>query len=99
MPFTEEQIKEVGKALSARMPNSCTSCAKENTRTIAPEVFVASGYDLKKKHFYPLIPDAFLACVVTVCSNCGNVEFYSVHALGLGSVLGVPPVNQNMFGG
>lgn len=35
-----------------------------------------------------------LPCVSTVCDNCGHTEMYSVHTLGLASILNVPPPGE-----
>jgi hypothetical protein len=32
-----------------------------------------------------------MPCVSTICSNCGYVEFYNVHRLGLAEALTIPP--------
>lgn len=44
----------------------------------------------------PLIPaiPLVLPCVVTVCKNCGLVEYYNIHALSLAEALGIPPVGS-----
>jgi len=44
-------------------------------------------------YLFPKIP-LVLPCVVTVCQNCGFVEHYNIHVLGLAEALDMPPAGS-----
>lgn len=97
MPFSEQQIEEVRKVLLPKIIKPCPSCGQINKRNVVPELWLVAGFDLKKKHGQPPIADFFMPCVIILCSNCGYIEQYNVHVLGLAQVLDVPPANEPMF--
>ena len=105
MPFSEEQMKVVTDILNAKITPACPGCGQENRRQVMPEVFVIPGRTPQPLTatpgltptpgtLTPVMATVIMPCVVTVCTNCGYVEFYNVHTLGLAGVLGVAAPGQ-----
>lgn len=41
-----------------------------------------------------LMPRGVYPCIAVICLNCGRMEFYNVHVLGVGQILGVPAAGE-----
>lgn len=87
MAMTEYQYTKIREALVSKNIKACSSCG-------VPETFVVMDkFYLMPMHSTPQTTaptDVVIPCVAISCSNCGLVNVFSIHALGIAEVLGIP---------
>lgn len=82
------RLKAIGEALRAKgVTLARTGCGQNAGRALVDEVFYLTFTDPKQ----PLIPGNASPSILLICNDCGHTEIHNIHALGIASILGVPP--------
>jgi hypothetical protein len=88
MPFTKTQTLQVIAALTRKTKGICPMCGGGDLVVISQlaNIQVHSGLNFGFSGVEGVLPS-----VVTVCKNCGNVQFFNAHVLGVSKELNLPP--------
>ena len=88
MPFTKTQTLQVVATLTRKTKGICPMCGSADLAVMSQlaNIHVYSGLNFGLGGGEGVLPS-----VVTVCKNCGNVQFFNAHVLGVTKELNLPP--------
>ena len=85
--FTPEQMSAIIKRLTEMASDVCPKCRK-NRMLVLPGITllpITSTHNLVFAN-----PSGIIPCIAVMCADCGSMQFFNVHVLGLARELGVP---------
>jgi predicted nucleic-acid-binding Zn-ribbon protein len=88
MALTLEQSQKVIDALNGKSRGKCPICGQTNLIVMSEMVMLPMHSKLPADAAES--PESTMPCVLSACKNCGNVQMFNVHILGIASDLDIP---------
>jgi hypothetical protein len=81
------KMQAIIKRLEEKTKDVCPRCQK-TTMVVMPGItLIPLAYPT---HLYFTNPHGLIPCITVMCAECGRLDFFNVHILGLAQELGVP---------